>query len=345
MKRYRAFGILLCLGLILFASLLFVPRGYDVEAFKEREGTQYWELETGSRIGYTLIKSKGLVQKNPIIYLHGGPGGAIRDEFIETLRPLSELGHDLYFYDQVGSGHSERLEEIKEYSVQRHQQDLSEIISKTGFEKVILIGHSWGSLLAINYLQDHDEKVDKIILSGPGPILPINKKRRNEIPPDSLRLKDPEYSNKEGNEKAYNWRSRLILKWAYLFNSKLGSDEEVDGFFTFLNQELSKSTDCMLKEHKKFEGGGGYYSHIMTVKSFPEVVDKRKKLQELKTPILIIRGQCDNQKWGFTHEYLDLFENSRLEIIEGVGHDLIHGNREQYYELVSEYLKEDYNDK
>lgn len=338
MSRSRIFLIITFSGLIMLLSLLFIPRDYDVESFKERSGTKYWELSTGSKIGYTKIEREGTVKRNPIIYLHGGPGGLIRDEFIETFRPLSKLGHDLYFYDQVGSGHSERLKEIKEYSVKRHQEDLEEIISKIGSDKVILIGHSWGSMLAINYLQDHDESIERIILSGPGPILPINKNASQEIAPDSLALRDPEFSNREGNKKANNWRSRAISKWAYLFNSKLGSDQEVDDFFTHLNQELSKSTDCNQTNNKRFRGGGGYYSHIFTIKSFRLVEDQREKLKVLNTPILIIRGQCDNQKWGFTKEYLDLFANSELRIMEDVGHDLIGGNREKYYELVSGFL-------
>ena len=80
----------------------------------------------------------------------------------------------------------------------------------------------------------------KVILTGPGPILPINRSMTNEIPPDRLNLLEPEFSNKEGNEKIYNWRSKTILKWAYLFNSKLATDREVDDFFTCLNEAIKR---------------------------------------------------------------------------------------------------------
>jgi proline iminopeptidase len=328
------------LGLLFLLGVLFIPRSDKVLKFKERPNTKYWELRTGSNIGYTKIEAIESERKSPIIYLHGGPGGMIKDNVIEVLKPLRSQGYDIYFYDQIGSGHSDRLKDIKQYSVKRHQKDLKEIVSIIRANKVILIGNSWGSCLAINYLQDYTEDVEKIILTGPGPILPINKAMLSEIPPDSLSLIEPEYSNKEGNEKAYNWRSKMILKWAYQFNSKLASDGEVDNFFTYLNQELSKSTDCKLKEHKNYEGGGGYYSHIMTVNSFKDVTNERNKLKDINIPILIIRGQCDNQKWGYTKEYLDLFKNSKLEIIGGVGHDIINGKREEYYKLISEFLLE-----
>lgn len=338
MKILKVISIILFIGIVLFGITFSIPVEYEVKAFIPRKGAEYWQLEEGVSIGYTKVETKNLEKKEPIIYLHGGPGGKITDEVIDALKPLSQEGHDLYFYDQIGSGHSTRLEDIAQYSVDRHREDLRKIIGLIGAEKVTLIGQSWGACLAINYLQEYSSSINKIILTGPGPILPINKALRNEIPPDSLNLFEPEFSNREGNEKVYNWRSKTILRWAYIFNSKLVDDKEADDFFTYLNGELSKSTFCKSDQAKKYTGGGGYYSHIMTAKSFSEVEDKREKLSEIQVPILILRGQCDNQKWGFAKEYLDLLPNSHLEVIANTGHNLAGGNRGKYYELINEFI-------
>ncbi|MCB0821880.1 MAG: alpha/beta fold hydrolase [Bacteroidales bacterium] len=335
----RRLLLTIILAFILILSwIFFIPNHYEVPAFVERPGTQYWELNTGSRIGYTKIESSSDIKGSPVIYLHGGPGGIIRDEVIEALRPLLQQGHDLYFYDQIGSGHSVRLDDISQYTVQRHKADLAEIIEVIHSEKVILIAHSWGCLLAINYIQDYPDKVEKMILEGPGPILPINKKLKFEVPPDSLNLRQPELSNAQGNQKAHNLRSRLFTKWAYLFKSKLASDREADNFFTYLNQELNKSTFYSADHAVEMPGGGGYYAHIMTVKSFNEVPDKRDMLKEIDIPVLILKGQCDNQPWGYTREYLDLLPNAKLRIIENSGHDLVNGNRAEYVKLVGEFI-------
>lgn len=337
----KIFISMLAFGILIFGIVFLTPASYDVLPFKERKSTQYWYLDSGSTIGYTKIEADITHKKPSILYLHGGPGGRVKDEVIEALEPLSKQGHDLYFYDQVGSGHSSRLAHIKQYTVTRHREDLREIIKLVGAEeKVILIGHSWGACLAINFLHEYPESIEKLILTGPGPILPINKAMASLNPPDSLNLIEPEFSNKEGNSKAYNWRNKLILKWAHVFNSKLVSDNEVDDFFTYLNQELSKATVCRLEKQKQYEGGSGYYSHIMTLKSITSVEDKREKLKELLTPILILRGQCDNQKWGYTIEYLDLFVNRKLEIIEGVGHNIVDKKNSEYLELISQFLEE-----
>jgi proline iminopeptidase len=56
-----------------------------------------------------LEQSSGTEEKALILYVHGGPGGAVRDALMEPIRPLTVHGHDLYFYDQIGNGHSARL--------------------------------------------------------------------------------------------------------------------------------------------------------------------------------------------------------------------------------------------
>jgi len=329
---------ILLFGVVLFALQFLFPATYNVQEFAERKGTQYWQIKEGEKIGYIKLTGNKSDNRIPIIYLHGGPGGQVADEVIEALRPLNYDGHDVYLYDQIGSGHSTRLHDIVAYSVERHKEDLLEIINRIGADKVILIGHSWGACLAINYLQEFPESVAKIILAGPGPILPIKRNLANISPPDSLHLIEPEYSNKEANEKVYNWRNKTILKWAQLFNAKLVSDKEADSFFTYLNENLSKSTNCTLEEQKVIKGGDGYYSHIMTLKSIHNIENKRHKLRELSTPMLILRGQCDNQKWGYTNEYIDIFKNAKLKIIEGVGHDIVSKQKEEYYQLISDFL-------
>ncbi len=315
------------------------PRQYEVPSFIERPGTQYWDLSTGSKIGYTLIHPISDANKFPIIYLHGGPGGIIKNEIVEKWKPLAEAGYPIYFYDQVGSGHSNRLEDIKEYTVARHQKDLAEIIAKIGSEKVILLGHSWGATLAMNYVQEQKEKVERIILTGPGPILPWNSSSNQLLPPDSLHLKKPKFSNKEANDKVYNLHSKLMTLCANKLGIKLASDKTADDFFTQLNTALNKSTSCDGSNSKSYPGGSGYYAHLRTVKSFQEEKNQKSKLKELPIPTLILRGQCDNQPWGFTQEYLQLLPNVQLEILENTGHGLQEVDRAYLNKLVLDFLE------
>ena len=115
--------------LIFILYQLFWPRHYNVQLREEDINTKVWHLKTGSTIAFTFIPSTLKEhQTYPIIYLHGGPGGAISKRVIDDLKLLSNVGFDMYFYDQVGSGSSTRLSNITEYTVQRHIDDLYEII-------------------------------------------------------------------------------------------------------------------------------------------------------------------------------------------------------------------------
>lgn len=111
---------MLSLIFIIGVGLFLVPINYDVEPFKEIINTEYWTLRDGSKIGYTKIESTNTCYENPIIYLHGGPGGNIKDEIIEAYETINSKEQDIYFYDQIGSGHSDRLEHVEEYTVNRH---------------------------------------------------------------------------------------------------------------------------------------------------------------------------------------------------------------------------------
>ena len=75
----------------------------------KRASTQYWELNTGSRIAYTFIKAKGEKKPYPILFLQGGPGGPVDNRNIKTLSSLSNAGYNIYLYDQIGCGYSDRL--------------------------------------------------------------------------------------------------------------------------------------------------------------------------------------------------------------------------------------------
>jgi proline iminopeptidase len=305
-----------------------------------RQGTQFWGLSTGSKIGYFHITAKGIKKPFPIIYLQGGPGGFISDHNIKTLAPLSEDGYDIYLYDQIGSGQSARLSNVSEYTADRHKQDLEEIFKLIGSNKVILIGQSWGAVLATLFIADNPNSVEKIIFTGVPPIQPMSKVLFDIKAPDSLHFKKPPYSNGEANKKTQNIRSSAAALCARAFGVKLAPDKEVDDFQTYRNHELNKATVCDTLKALEAEGGGGFYAQIMTVKSFSEIKDPRTKLTNCKVPTLIMKGQCDGQLWGVVNEYLELFPNHTLKIIPDAGHSITAEQPEIYSRTIREFLNQ-----
>jgi proline iminopeptidase len=106
-----------------------------------------------------------------VIVIHGGPGGDFRS--LLNAKDLADEGYFVVFYDQHGTGLSQRVSRSvfeSEDAVQRYIEDLDEIIHhfRTGAQKVFLFGHSWGAMLATGYIDQHPDVISGAILAEPG---------------------------------------------------------------------------------------------------------------------------------------------------------------------------------
>jgi len=66
-KFFKIVGYLLLLSILIFLLKAFYPRNYNVPQLHSRPNEQYWNLSTGSRIGYVLIEAKNNTKPYPII--------------------------------------------------------------------------------------------------------------------------------------------------------------------------------------------------------------------------------------------------------------------------------------
>lgn len=118
------------------------------------------------------VESFGNATDPIIVVIHGGPGGDYRSMI--NARQLVSNGFFVVFYDQRGSGLSKR-EDKSQYeaadAIQLFIDDLDEIIGHyrlSATQKVFLLGHSWGAMLATGYVNQYPEKISGVILSEPG---------------------------------------------------------------------------------------------------------------------------------------------------------------------------------
>ncbi|MFI8575432.1 alpha/beta fold hydrolase [Rossellomorea aquimaris] len=105
---------------------------------------------------YVCVKGKG----EPIIFLHGGPGGS-HEYFLPQMEPLAE-GFQIILYDQTGCGKSGG----DTYSIEEEISTLEGIRKALNLEKVTLFGESWGSILALSYAARYPSHIHKIILTA-----------------------------------------------------------------------------------------------------------------------------------------------------------------------------------
>ena len=102
--------------------------------------------------------------KTPLLLLHGGPGAA--HNYLLPLRALADE-RPVILYDQLGCGLSDAPPQDAFYHIPRFVQEVDAVRKALGLDRVILYGHSWGSMLAIEYLvTGHGAGVEKLILAG-----------------------------------------------------------------------------------------------------------------------------------------------------------------------------------
>lgn len=106
-----------------------------------------------------------------VVALHGGPGGDYR--YLLNCKDLADAGYRVVFYDQRGSGLSQRFPKAHYASkpVDLMYDDLSGVIAHyrtSPTQKVVLLGHSWGAILATGYAGRYPTNVQGLVLCEPG---------------------------------------------------------------------------------------------------------------------------------------------------------------------------------
>ena len=103
-----------------------------------------------------------------VVVLHGGPGSDYRH--LLNCKEFADQGYYVVFYDQRGSGLSKRHSKSS-YNIQVMLDDLAAVIShyrKSPAQKVFLLGHSWGAMLATAYIDKYPAAIKGTILAEPG---------------------------------------------------------------------------------------------------------------------------------------------------------------------------------
>jgi len=101
----------------------------------------------------------------PLVVVHGGPGldHSYLIPGLDVLAPISRL----VFYDQRGVGRSESVRTPETISLDAYLEDIGALSSSLGLERVDLLAHSFGGLLAMLYAARYPERVRSLILVAP----------------------------------------------------------------------------------------------------------------------------------------------------------------------------------
>jgi pimeloyl-ACP methyl ester carboxylesterase len=130
--------------------------GIAEEGYRRIGGVDQWVIIRGENLS-----------NPPLICLHGGPG------FSETwlqryFNAVLEKSFTVVYWDQRGAGKSFNPKiEKSSMTVEQFIADLDELVdvfrARLGYSKVVIFGHSWGSVLGVLYAARFPEKVSAYV--------------------------------------------------------------------------------------------------------------------------------------------------------------------------------------
>ena len=224
--------------------------------------------------------------RKAILIIHGFAGGTYD---IENLSNYLELNRNFDVFTFTLPGHDKSLGKAKcEDWIMKSEDEIKWLISN-GYNKIYLIGHSMGGVIA-TYLASKYKEVKKLVLGAPA----------------------FHYFNIEDNTIDISETIKSIPK---LVNN-YGKDELISRFL-----KLNITT---LKE---------FMSLVKIYYDYPK---------QIKCPILILQGKCDDIVPISSSKYVYSSVKSnikKLVFIDNETHDLFKGeNKEEIYKIIEEFL-------
>ena len=269
-------------------------------------------------------KKVGDGPKTPLLTLHGGPGAGHN-----YLLPLAALADNrpVIFYDQLGCGLADSPPDEKVYTIPRAAQEVDAVRKALDLDRIILFGHSWGSMLAIEYLcEGRGHGVEKLILGGALASVPqanAGMQRLIAKMPDGARLKALEAAHQE-NSPEYD---RLTQQFYHLYVSRADP----------WPPELLASLDVVSKSIAyRVMNGPNEFTIIGTIKDW----DRRKDLAKLKLriPTLITTGDFDEVTLDCHETIHKAIPGSKLIIFKGCGHMTMNDKPAEYVAALRRFI-------
>ncbi len=109
------------------------------------------------------LEESGNPQGQPVLFVHGGPGGASSDFARRFFDPEK---YRIILFDQRGSGRSTPHAELRDNTSAHLLADMEVIRNHLNIESWLLFGGSWGSTLSLLYAQAYPARVNGLILRG-----------------------------------------------------------------------------------------------------------------------------------------------------------------------------------
>lgn len=270
-------------------------------------------------------ESFGNPEGSMVIFLHGGPGSDYLNGI--NVKQLADDGYHVVFYDQRGTGLSQRHEQ-NSYSIQLYLDDLTAVIQHFKInenQKIFLFGHSWGAMLAAAYVDKYPEKITGIILAEAGG---LNKQLLDE------------YGNASRKFKLLAESTNDVVYYDQFLTGRKNQHEVLDYKMAIASSfTYAKGNDEGIEGPSPFRRNGAAVLKAFIDISEKEGFDFTTNLKNYHAKVLLLYGE-NNKSYGqkFAEKEAAYFPNAEIARINGTGHEMIYFKWEAVYPVVLSYF-------
>jgi proline iminopeptidase len=326
MKRFGTYLLFLA-----FAATTFV-----LPATAQAAPTVYPQQEGFVDAHGVLIYFLALGKGSPLVIVHGGPG-ASHDYFLPYLLPLAR-NHRLIFIDERGSGRSQRLQDLSQYTVEAMVEDLEDVRVALNLGKIDLLGHSYGGVLVQAYALRYQQNLNHLILgstfASTREMNQVLAREKSQMPPEKLkRLNELEAAGLFGKGEIWEHgrypAEYANLAWGpgyfpFLYGARPDPNYDPAGQDTTTSWELYRT---MWGEHGEFVIDGNLKS-----------VEYLDRLSTIHVPTLVMAGDHDESDPAMSREMNAKIAGSKLVILPNSGHMNFVDQPDFYQKTVEEFL-------
>lgn len=263
--------------------------------------------------------------KVPVVVLHGGPG--IPHEYLDPLAGLAHDGRSVVFYDQLGCGDSTHLHDPSLWTIDLFVEQLDDLRSRLGLERVHILGQSWGGILALDYALRRPPGLVSLVLADTSASMPAwvreAARLRAELPQevqDALLRHEADGSLESEDYQAalmefYGRHVCRLRPWPdYVLRAFARLDEDPEVYQTMW--------------------GPNEFNATGTLKTW----DVTERLGEIETPTLVLCGRYDEATPALAEVLRDGIAGAALHVFEQSSH-LPHAEEPAaFLEVVDEFL-------
>ncbi len=268
---------------ILILSIIICAIAFSFKPVGEPEKYVYPEGKLMNINGYKLwVETEG--KGDAIIFIPGGPGSS--HAYFHTFHYLKD-SFQLVYVDFLGRGKSDTAKTRKEYAVANEVEQVEGIRKALKLDKITVLGHSYGSLVAQAYAIKYPQYTKRMIIANgfhSGWMWQENCDNSNRC----VKSGYPEIW-----EKLMKHRSQGGVSADSTSQALYG--EVPYGFLYCFNPTIK---NAYMKEHKQTFSPTVYFQMVGRDGDFiigGDIADfdVRTKLKDLKMPILVMAGRYD----------------------------------------------------